>query len=377
MAISATTKAYPTRSFQGKVAFIHPHLDALTRTLRVRFDMDNGDHELRPGMYASVKLELPVAQLPLIGEGLTEDWRRSLGALGALQAMFDSKTPWTAAALVQAALAHTAAAHGLVLTVPDRAVIDTGSRKIVYRLADPGVYEGVEVELGPRSGGFYPVLRGLEPGEQVAAGGAFLIDAETRLNGGVGSTYFGARGGPAEKKPGGAVRPSMGDDEEAKVKAALARLSPEDRKLALAQGYCPILKNSRLGSMGRPVKVQLDGQTVFLCCKGCEKEAREHPAQTLSTVTTKAQGRPSLGADSKEAAIQAALAQLSPADRRLAEAQRFCAVRGNSRLGSMDVPFKVMIRGEPVFLCCDACADRAQANADATLATVRKLRAAR
>ena len=69
-----------------------------------------------------------------------------------------------------------------VLSVPESAVIDTGSRKIVYVESEPGVFEGREVVLGPRIGDRFPVLEGLAPGEKVAAAGAFLIDAESRLN---------------------------------------------------------------------------------------------------------------------------------------------------------------------------------------------------
>jgi hypothetical protein len=79
--------------------------------------------------------------------------------------------------------------------VPERAVIDTGSRKIVYREAEPNLFEGVEVRIGPRCGLFYPVIQGLKAGDKVATAGSFLIDAETRLTAGAGSTYFGASGG--------------------------------------------------------------------------------------------------------------------------------------------------------------------------------------
>ena len=69
-----------------------------------------------------------------------------------------------------------------VLSVPESAVIDTGSRKVVYVESEPGVFEGREVVLGPRIGDRFPVLEGLAPGEKVAAAGAFLIDAESRIN---------------------------------------------------------------------------------------------------------------------------------------------------------------------------------------------------
>jgi Cu(I)/Ag(I) efflux system membrane fusion protein len=69
-----------------------------------------------------------------------------------------------------------------VLSIPESAVIDTGTRKIVYVETEPGVYEGHEVVLGPRSGDRFGVLEGLAPGEKIATAGAFLIDAESRLN---------------------------------------------------------------------------------------------------------------------------------------------------------------------------------------------------
>jgi len=69
-----------------------------------------------------------------------------------------------------------------VLSVPESAVVDTGKRKVVYVESEPGVFEGREVLLGPRVGNRYPVIEGLFPGEKVAATGAFLIDAESRIN---------------------------------------------------------------------------------------------------------------------------------------------------------------------------------------------------
>jgi Cu(I)/Ag(I) efflux system membrane fusion protein len=253
--VSATTETFPGREFKGKLAFVHPHLDASTRTLKVRFDMDNPDHELRPGMYATVTLRVPVNRLNLLPRDADEKQRQSYG-------------------------------QGLVLAVPERAVIDTGSRKIVYREAEPDVYEGVEVQLGPRCGVFYPVIKGLKAGDKVATAGSFLIDAETRLTAGAGSTYFGASGGPPRENHRSATtaRPSMTRDDEETVQAALAKLNPEDQRLAKAQGYCPILQANRLGLMGTPIKITLQGQPVFLCCPACEEKAREHPDQTLARV---------------------------------------------------------------------------------------------
>src|SRR5439155_1294300 len=127
------------------------------------------------------------------------------------------------------------------------------------------------------------------------------LDAETRLTSGASSTYFGASGGASGDRQSAVsgARPSMTEDEDAKVKAVLAKLSRVDRRLAEAQEYCPVLESSRLGSMGPPVKVLIQGQPVFLCCEGCVDEARAHPQQTLAKAR-ELKARNGKGASSKK-----------------------------------------------------------------------------
>ncbi|MCY2929081.1 MAG: efflux RND transporter periplasmic adaptor subunit [Planctomycetota bacterium] len=81
-----------------------------------------------------------------------------------------------------------------LLSVPESAVIDTGARTIVYRRSGAGVFDLVEVKLGPRAGEFFPVVAGLQAGDEVATAGAFLVDAENRLNPAAAAKYFGAVG---------------------------------------------------------------------------------------------------------------------------------------------------------------------------------------
>lgn len=68
---------------------------------------------------------------------------------------------------------------GQVLTVPESAVIGTGMRTGVFVERMPGIFESVEVHVGPRCGDAFPVASGLEPGQRIATNGAFLLDAET------------------------------------------------------------------------------------------------------------------------------------------------------------------------------------------------------
>jgi uncharacterized protein (TIGR03000 family) len=73
-------------------------------------------------------------------------------------------------------------------------------------------------------------------------------------------------------------------DQVAEAQANLAKLSPEDRKLAEAQKFCVVENKTLLGAMGVPVKVMLKDQPVFLCCKACEKQAKADPDKTLAKV---------------------------------------------------------------------------------------------
>jgi hypothetical protein len=80
--------------------------------------------------------------------------------------------------------------------------------------------------------------------------------------------------------------------------------------------------------------------------------------------------------DAKEAdEIKAVREKLSPEDKKLVDAQEWCVINNEEHLGSMGAPVKVMIKGEPVFLCCKSCQKEAEANADKTLAKVKELKA--
>ena len=50
--IEATVEAYPQTVFKGQVSLIYPELNTATRTNRVRFEIENHEHQLRTGMYA-------------------------------------------------------------------------------------------------------------------------------------------------------------------------------------------------------------------------------------------------------------------------------------------------------------------------------------
>jgi hypothetical protein len=75
----------------------------------------------------------------------------------------------------------------------------------------------------------------------------------------------------------------LSDDEIAEIKKIE---SPEDQKIALAQKICPS-SGDHLGEMGKPVKVVLKDQTVFLCCGSCVKDAKANPDAMLAKIGKK------------------------------------------------------------------------------------------
>ena len=166
-------------------------------------------------------------------------------------------------------------------------------------------------------------------------------------------------------------------------------LSEADQLQFRVQGICPV-SGEELGSMGDPVKVKIDGQDVFLCCKDCRgKPADPKQWKTIQANLAKAQGTcPISGepvtADSKSMLVNGrevfvccpsciekvtrdpdkTLAKIDESygkylaeaarDRARIAAQGICPVSGK-KLGSMGEPVKSKIGDEEVFLCCEGC----------------------
>jgi Cu(I)/Ag(I) efflux system membrane fusion protein len=141
--------AYPDKVFEGRVTYVYPTLKSETRTVPVRVELANPGQLLKPAMYAQVEF--------------------SVGA------------------------------NAPVLTVPDSAVIDTGTRRIVLVQLAEGRFEPREVELGGRGENHVEVLRGVREGEQVVVAANFLIDAESNLKAAVaGMGGHAGHGSPAK-----------------------------------------------------------------------------------------------------------------------------------------------------------------------------------
>jgi YHS domain-containing protein len=89
-------------------------------------------------------------------------------------------------------------------------------------------------------------------------------------------------GDTTDKPETKADHPHDADDDT----AGLAELSSADRAAAEKQAVCPVT-GEKLGSMGKPCKVTVKGQTVFLCCAGCEGSLNKDPDKYLAKLKGK------------------------------------------------------------------------------------------
>jgi hypothetical protein len=267
--VEVTSDAFPGQTFPARVAWLAPEVSRSERSLRVRLEIDNPRQELRPGMFAAARVSVPLANLSGYRRPALEAWRdrTALGlAAAALASPFGPPPGSGLDALLESAVSHAALYQGLVLAVPESAIIDTGTRKVVFLEQSPGLFDAVEVRLGRRGGDFFPVLAGLEPGQAVVTAGAFLLDADTRLNPAAAVSYFGAGSRGASATP--------------TAPATSSGLSPEDQRLVDRQKICPVTEEP-LGSMGVPVRVVVAGRVVFVCCKGCTPALTKNPEKYL------------------------------------------------------------------------------------------------
>ncbi|MFQ5455978.1 MAG: efflux RND transporter periplasmic adaptor subunit [Nitrospirota bacterium] len=122
---------YPGIRYRGRVTFIYPYLDKKTRTVKVRIEFPNPRWELKPEMYANVRLESDLSKR--------------------------------------------------AVTVPSEAVIHSGEREVVIIAKGGGKFEPRDITTGIELEGYYEVVKGLKEGEEIVTSANFLIDSESRL----------------------------------------------------------------------------------------------------------------------------------------------------------------------------------------------------
>jgi Cu(I)/Ag(I) efflux system membrane fusion protein len=185
--VSFTSEAYPGETFSGKIAFIDPTLDPMTRTVKVRVNVPNHNGQLKPGMFVRgvVRAQLATGGR-VMDQALAGKW------ISPMHPEIVKDGPGTCDVcgmpLVRAEdLGYVPAAAGpqdMPLVVPATAPLRTGTRAVVYVEvpdATPPAYEGRVVELGARAGAYFVVQGGLAEGERVVTHGNFKIDSELQI----------------------------------------------------------------------------------------------------------------------------------------------------------------------------------------------------
>jgi Cu(I)/Ag(I) efflux system membrane fusion protein len=182
--VTIQAEAYPSESFTGRIWFINPVLTEESRTVKVLVNIANTDQKLKPGMFVSATIQVPVlADGKAAPTGLGGQFTCTMHPQ-VLQAQAGA-CPRCGMDLVVIPGGKTKPtdAELNVLAVPIAAVLDSGTRKLVYVEHAQGEFMPMEVKLGPRAGDFYPVLAGLKEGEKVAVRGNFLIDSQFQIQG--------------------------------------------------------------------------------------------------------------------------------------------------------------------------------------------------
>jgi hypothetical protein len=137
----------------GTISYIYPFLNPTTRTGQIRIVFSNPGQRLKPDMFVNLKLRIDL---------------------------------------------------GRQLTVPEDAILNTGTEQYVFVDKGNGYFEPREVKLGAQAEGFYAIQRGLKKDERVATAANFILDSESRLKGafanmGVPKPPATAAGTPAEQ----------------------------------------------------------------------------------------------------------------------------------------------------------------------------------
>jgi len=184
--VTFTVEAHPGEVFDGRISFIEPMVDAMTRTAAVRVAVDNPGQRLKPGMFASAVARTRVAQGgAVVNDELAGQWVSPMHPTivkdgpGQCDICGMDLVPAESLGVVGDPTEVTEP-----LVIPRSAVLFTGTRSVVY-VDVPDVerptYEGRAVVLGPRTGDFYIVREGLSRGERVVVNGAFRIDSAMQI----------------------------------------------------------------------------------------------------------------------------------------------------------------------------------------------------
>lgn len=139
----------------------------------------------------------------------------------------------------------------------------------------------------------------------------------------------------------------------ASLKPMLLRATKADTAAIAHQKVCPVM-DEKLGSMGVPWKVNVNGRDVYVCCKGCIKFIQKDPKKYFTKIPD-------------PLPVKATKADTAAVTR-----QKLCPVM-DEKLTAMGGPWRVVVKGQPIYVCCKGCIKKVQQNADFYIAKTKRL----
>jgi Cu(I)/Ag(I) efflux system membrane fusion protein len=266
--VEFSTEAYPGQVFKGKISFRDPVLNAKTRTVKVRVNVDNPDGKLKPEMFVRGVLRVRLGGLEggaVMEPELAGKW---------ICPMHPSvvKDQQGTCDICEMDLVSTESLYTTAdepneppLVIPATAPLITGKRAVVYvRIPDANkpTFEGREVVLGLRAKDYYLVIEGLAEGEVVVTNGNFKIDSALQI-----------QAKPSMMNPQGDGASSghhHGQNQERDMP------QHQDSK-GEEQTVCPVMG----GAINKDYYTIYKGKKVYFCCPGCEAEFLKSPEKYL------------------------------------------------------------------------------------------------
>ncbi|MEL6105080.1 MAG: efflux RND transporter periplasmic adaptor subunit [Planctomycetota bacterium] len=218
------------RTFEGSVSFVEPSVDVRSRTISVRVAIPNEAGLIKVGDLGRARIRSELQE----GRQL--------------------------------------------VVVPRESILRSGSTSIAYVETEPGRFEFRQVTVEKVLGERIVIAGGIEAGEQVVSSGAFMLDSTFAMQGKV-SLIDPNRSRSTDQSV------LVTNAEAREIEQSFASLSDADRLLARSQVICPVTE-VKLGTMGMgtPIRVDVMGTPVMICCEGCRRSLLEDPIAHFETL---------------------------------------------------------------------------------------------
>ncbi len=209
--------------FMATVSQVLPRFDAVSRSLKVRLEMDNPDYLFRPEMFVDVEFLVSLPES---------------------------------------------------VSVPSSAVIDSGVRKTVYVAKEEGVFEPRSVATGWQANNRVEIVEGLQPGEKIVVSGNFLIDSESRMKLATAKLMEDKAAPVLDGQMPLASPPPQPQTRPSTVEKAAVEEKPKDL-------VCGMTVNPD-HAMAAGLTVELEGTAYYFCSEDCKEQFKQNPLRYLA-----------------------------------------------------------------------------------------------